>query len=78
MVNAWLRKDKQGFFTCGYCEKLFKPNPQSVLNYSSPDSVGVTRVFCSKDCAYKFMIEDIEATTEMQNYKHEFNEYVGL
>lgn len=73
-MNAWLKKDRNGNFTCGQCRELFKPNPNAVLDYSSPDSIGIDRVFCSSDCANEYMVADAEATAEMQNYKPEVDE----
>lgn len=74
-MSVYLKKTKDGFFTCGWCKELFKPNPKAVLDYEVPDVQGVWAVFCSNDCANKFTIADVESNEEMQNYRPQVDEY---
>jgi hypothetical protein len=73
-MRASLKKDKAGFFTCGWCNDKFKPSPKAVLDYTVPDLEGVYAVFCSNDCAEKFTVAEAEADTEAQSYEPEIDE----
>lgn len=75
MKRPYLKKDKNGFFTCHWCKELFKPNPKAVLDFEIPDVEGVWAVFCSNDCADNFMEADNRSLEEMQAYEPRTDEY---